>query len=99
VITNEHVVAMMKAAISETEDIPLFVSKKIFQVFFPLDLSKHTNSPVYPLDLWYREGEWYYLFHFTSIFGTWMKEVMSRNLNYETKLLSYFYFTQIVSKK
>uniref|UniRef100_A0A8C2TU59 GON-4-like protein n=1 Tax=Coturnix japonica TaxID=93934 RepID=A0A8C2TU59_COTJA len=27
VITNEHVVAMMKAAISETEDIPLFVSK------------------------------------------------------------------------
>uniref|UniRef100_A0A8B9MS12 GON-4-like protein n=1 Tax=Accipiter nisus TaxID=211598 RepID=A0A8B9MS12_9AVES len=30
VITNEHVVAMMKAAISETEDIPLFVSKKLF---------------------------------------------------------------------
>uniref|UniRef100_A0A8C9L5N7 GON-4-like protein n=1 Tax=Pavo cristatus TaxID=9049 RepID=A0A8C9L5N7_PAVCR len=29
VITNEHVVAMMKAAISETEDIPLFVSKKL----------------------------------------------------------------------
>uniref|UniRef100_A0A8U8CGA8 GON-4-like protein n=1 Tax=Geospiza parvula TaxID=87175 RepID=A0A8U8CGA8_GEOPR len=28
VITNEHVVAMVKAAISETEDIPLFVSKK-----------------------------------------------------------------------
>uniref|UniRef100_A0A7M4E9B2 GON-4-like protein n=1 Tax=Crocodylus porosus TaxID=8502 RepID=A0A7M4E9B2_CROPO len=27
VITNEHVVAMMKAAISETEDIPMFVSK------------------------------------------------------------------------
>ncbi|XP_017663892.1 PREDICTED: GON-4-like protein [Lepidothrix coronata] len=27
VITNEHVVAMMKAAISETEDIPLFVTK------------------------------------------------------------------------
>uniref|UniRef100_A0A672THK9 GON-4-like protein n=1 Tax=Strigops habroptila TaxID=2489341 RepID=A0A672THK9_STRHB len=26
VITNEHVVAMMKAAISETEDIPLFVT-------------------------------------------------------------------------
>nr|XP_042136233.1 GON-4-like protein [Peromyscus maniculatus bairdii] len=26
VITNEHVVAMMKAAISETEDMPLFVS-------------------------------------------------------------------------
>uniref|UniRef100_A0A669QP29 GON-4-like protein n=1 Tax=Phasianus colchicus TaxID=9054 RepID=A0A669QP29_PHACC len=36
VITNEHVVAMMKAAISETEDIPLFVSKKLFQFFFPL---------------------------------------------------------------
>uniref|UniRef100_A0A8C0FA46 GON-4-like protein n=1 Tax=Bubo bubo TaxID=30461 RepID=A0A8C0FA46_BUBBB len=33
VITNEHVVAMMKAAISETEDIPLFVSKKLFQLF------------------------------------------------------------------
>uniref|UniRef100_A0A8C8AYU7 GON-4-like protein n=1 Tax=Otus sunia TaxID=257818 RepID=A0A8C8AYU7_9STRI len=32
VITNEHVVAMMKAAISETEDIPLFVSKKLFQL-------------------------------------------------------------------
>lgn len=32
-ITNEHVVAMMKAAISETEDIPLFVSKKGFQLF------------------------------------------------------------------
>uniref|UniRef100_A0A803VH05 GON-4-like protein n=1 Tax=Ficedula albicollis TaxID=59894 RepID=A0A803VH05_FICAL len=31
VITNEHVVAMMKAAISETEDIPLFVSKKLAQ--------------------------------------------------------------------
>lgn len=26
VITNEHVVAMMKAAISETDDIPMFVS-------------------------------------------------------------------------
>lgn len=26
VITNEHVVAMMKAAISETEDMPMFVS-------------------------------------------------------------------------
>lgn len=35
VITNEHVVAMMKAAISETEDIPLFVSKKlIFSTVF-----------------------------------------------------------------
>lgn len=33
-ITNEHVVAMMKAAISETEDIPLFVSKKLFQLGF-----------------------------------------------------------------
>jgi len=33
VITNEHVVAMMKAAISETEDIPLFVSKKLFPLF------------------------------------------------------------------
>uniref|UniRef100_A0A8C3QQZ4 GON-4-like protein n=1 Tax=Cyanoderma ruficeps TaxID=181631 RepID=A0A8C3QQZ4_9PASS len=31
VITNEHVVAMMKAAISETEDIPLFVSKNLAQ--------------------------------------------------------------------
>uniref|UniRef100_A0A8C3XTU3 GON-4-like protein n=1 Tax=Chelydra serpentina TaxID=8475 RepID=A0A8C3XTU3_CHESE len=29
VITNEHVVAMMKAAISETEDMPMFVSNKI----------------------------------------------------------------------
>ncbi|KAL8184478.1 UNVERIFIED_CONTAM: GON-4-like protein, partial [Gekko kuhli] len=27
VITNEHVVAMMKAAISETEDIPMFEPK------------------------------------------------------------------------
>lgn len=26
VITNEHVVAMMKAAINETEPVPLFVS-------------------------------------------------------------------------
>lgn len=34
VITNEHVVAMMKAAISETEDIPLFVSKNPFRVDF-----------------------------------------------------------------
>uniref|UniRef100_A0A8C0ARY7 GON-4-like protein n=1 Tax=Buteo japonicus TaxID=224669 RepID=A0A8C0ARY7_9AVES len=34
VITNEHVVAMMKAAISETEDIPLFVSKNLFQFGF-----------------------------------------------------------------
>uniref|UniRef100_A0A8C0UKF9 GON-4-like protein n=1 Tax=Cyanistes caeruleus TaxID=156563 RepID=A0A8C0UKF9_CYACU len=31
VITNEHVVAMMKAAISETEDIPLFVSNSLAQ--------------------------------------------------------------------
>uniref|UniRef100_A0A8C0J4G9 GON4L protein n=1 Tax=Chelonoidis abingdonii TaxID=106734 RepID=A0A8C0J4G9_CHEAB len=29
VITNEHVVAMMKAAISETEDMPMFVSNKL----------------------------------------------------------------------
>uniref|UniRef100_A0A8C3K596 GON-4-like protein n=1 Tax=Calidris pygmaea TaxID=425635 RepID=A0A8C3K596_9CHAR len=34
VITNEHVVAMMKAAISETEDIPLFVSKELSQLGF-----------------------------------------------------------------
>lgn len=29
VITNEHVVAMMKAAISETEDMPMFVSSRL----------------------------------------------------------------------
>lgn len=27
VVTNEHVVAMMKAAIQETQDLPLFVSQ------------------------------------------------------------------------
>lgn len=27
VITNEHVVAMMKAAINETDPVPVFVSK------------------------------------------------------------------------
>uniref|UniRef100_A0A672TKA4 GON-4-like protein n=1 Tax=Strigops habroptila TaxID=2489341 RepID=A0A672TKA4_STRHB len=42
VITNEHVVAMMKAAISETEDIPLFVSMKGFQ--FATRLSKVATS-------------------------------------------------------
>uniref|UniRef100_A0A8C3L742 GON-4-like protein n=1 Tax=Chrysolophus pictus TaxID=9089 RepID=A0A8C3L742_CHRPC len=43
VITNEHVVAMMKAAISETEDIPLFVSKKLFQFFFFLLIYPNTQ--------------------------------------------------------
>uniref|UniRef100_A0A8C4U3I5 GON-4-like protein n=1 Tax=Falco tinnunculus TaxID=100819 RepID=A0A8C4U3I5_FALTI len=43
VITNEHVVAMMKAAISETEDIPLFVSKKLFQLF-QIPLLKNDSS-------------------------------------------------------
>jgi len=33
VITNEHVVAMMKAAISETEPIPVFVSIDVFGCF------------------------------------------------------------------
>lgn len=42
-ITNEHVVAMMKAAISETEDIPLFVSKKLFQLFFFLLVYPNTQ--------------------------------------------------------
>uniref|UniRef100_A0A8C3L3B7 GON-4-like protein n=1 Tax=Chrysolophus pictus TaxID=9089 RepID=A0A8C3L3B7_CHRPC len=50
VITNEHVVAMMKAAISETEDIPLFVSKKLFHIgvqFFMLPVkSCHVSSVV-----------------------------------------------------
>ena len=27
VVTNEHVVAMMKAAIQDTQDLPLFVSQ------------------------------------------------------------------------
>uniref|UniRef100_A0A8C2YDE4 GON-4-like protein n=1 Tax=Coturnix japonica TaxID=93934 RepID=A0A8C2YDE4_COTJA len=41
VITNEHVVAMMKAAISETEDIPLFVC------FYPLQVIPTWNiSPI-----------------------------------------------------
>uniref|UniRef100_A0A8U7NQ42 GON-4-like protein n=1 Tax=Corvus moneduloides TaxID=1196302 RepID=A0A8U7NQ42_CORMO len=39
VITNEHVVAMMKAAISETEDIPLFVSKKLAQLVLSVVLN------------------------------------------------------------
>ena len=30
VVTNEHVVAMMKAAIQETQDLPLFVSQLNF---------------------------------------------------------------------
>ena len=34
VITNEHVVEMMKAAIRETQDLPLFVSVSFFLLFF-----------------------------------------------------------------
>uniref|UniRef100_A0A8B9GFS5 GON-4-like protein n=1 Tax=Amazona collaria TaxID=241587 RepID=A0A8B9GFS5_9PSIT len=45
VITNEHVVAMMKAAISETEDIPLFVSKKGLSVV-PLQPPQFVDIPL-----------------------------------------------------
>lgn len=50
VITNEHVVAMMKAAISETEDIPLFVSKKTYFFQF-LFIHMMIPLPVYLLGL------------------------------------------------
>uniref|UniRef100_G1MQA2 GON-4-like protein n=1 Tax=Meleagris gallopavo TaxID=9103 RepID=G1MQA2_MELGA len=45
VITNEHVVAMMKAAISETEDIPLFRSIGVHCFTLP-DKSCHVSSVV-----------------------------------------------------
>uniref|UniRef100_A0A7M4E9E5 GON-4-like protein n=1 Tax=Crocodylus porosus TaxID=8502 RepID=A0A7M4E9E5_CROPO len=54
VITNEHVVAMMKAAISETEDIPMFVSKiflfspYLFICIMPLD-TQHISAEVVPM--------------------------------------------------
>uniref|UniRef100_A0A452UZK9 GON-4-like protein n=1 Tax=Ursus maritimus TaxID=29073 RepID=A0A452UZK9_URSMA len=52
VITNEHVVAMMKAAISETEDMPMFVSKFVFpcSAFFLL-FSEYVWSPPQFVDI------------------------------------------------
>lgn len=35
VVTNEHVVAMMKAAIQETQDLPMFVSELFIHLIRP----------------------------------------------------------------
>lgn len=51
-ITNEHVVAMMKAAISETEDIPLFVSKRLPPLF-----QMHLHQSVF-LVTWHGDNGW-----------------------------------------
>uniref|UniRef100_A0A8C0X1F8 GON-4-like protein n=1 Tax=Castor canadensis TaxID=51338 RepID=A0A8C0X1F8_CASCN len=46
VITNEHVVAMMKAAISETEDMPMFVSSCYsFNSLLESDVESTASSP------------------------------------------------------
>uniref|UniRef100_A0A8C3TAW7 GON4L n=1 Tax=Chelydra serpentina TaxID=8475 RepID=A0A8C3TAW7_CHESE len=49
VITNEHVVAMMKAAISETEDMPMFVSNKISSPPPPIAIYSYVEKVSTPL--------------------------------------------------